>query len=259
MKHSLPSKTGFIRIGIFLAMAIVISNIFRFDLFQLRDELSLLPAWLFVLANVLLEGSGVFLGAIVGLSMLRKEKVVTVSLCGTSAKKCALMLAIPVILLTGFGVENTFTLNSNLYGLIAVLGSLIYCLMEELGWRGYLQEELRFLPPRQKYVTIGVVWYLWHLTFLTDASFGENIFFLSMMILGSWGIGQVADATKSIIAAACFHLIIQIVMFNSLIKDGLTSNEKIVVLIVCLLIWFVIVKKWEKENQSSIQAEAEVQ
>ena len=29
--------------------------------------------------------------------------------------------------------------------------------------------------------------------------------FLGMMILGSWGIGQVAEATKSILACACFQ------------------------------------------------------
>jgi len=120
--------------------------------------------------------------------------------------------------------------------------------MEEYGWRGYLQEELKEVKPWKKYVSIGFLWYLWHLTFLTEATFGENIFFLAMMIFGSWGIGQVAESTKSIIASACFHLIIQIMMFNALIKNGIDGTEKLIILGISVVIWFVIIKKWEKES-----------
>ena len=86
------------------------------------------------------------------------------------------------------------------------------------------------------------------MTFLTKASIGDNLFFLAMMILGSWGIGQVVESTKSIIAGACFHLIIQIMMFNALIKNGIDGIEKLIILGVSVVIWFVIIKKWEKEN-----------
>jgi hypothetical protein len=69
-----------------------------------------------------------------------------------------------------------------------------------------------------------------------------------MMVLGSWGIGQVAESTKSIIASACFHMIIQIMMFNALIKNGIDGTEKIVILGFSVAIWFVMIRKWEKEN-----------
>ena len=85
------------------------------------------------------------------------------------------------------------------------------------------------------------------MTFLTKASVGDNLFFLGMMILGSWGIGQVAESTKSIIASACFHMIIQIMMFNALIKNGINGTEKLIILGISVVIWFVIIKKWEKE------------
>jgi len=45
------------------------------------------------------------------------------------------------------GVQNKYGINTHLYGLIAAFGSFIYCIMEEYGWRGYLQEEFRFLQP----------------------------------------------------------------------------------------------------------------
>lgn len=139
-------------------------------------------------------------------------------------------------------------MDSHFYGLIAVLGTLVYCIMEEYGWRGYLQEELKSFNPRLKYLIVGTEWYLWHLSFLTTTDIGDNLFFWLMMIFGSWGIGQVADSTKSILACACFHLIIQIMMFNALIKDGINGTEKLTILGISAVLSFFIVKKWERAN-----------
>jgi len=159
------------------------------------------------------------------------------------------MSAIPIVLSTIIGVKNDYEINTNLYGLIIVLGSLIYCMMEEFGWRGYLQEELKGLKPVKRYLIIGFVWYFWHLTFLTEATLTENLFFLGMLLFGSWGIGQVAESTKSILASACFHLIIQIMMFNSLIKNGLDGTQKLVILGVSVFLWILILRKWQSKNE----------
>jgi len=35
-------------------------------------------------------------------------------------------------------VKNEFELDSHLYGFIAIIATLVYCIMEEYGWRGYL-------------------------------------------------------------------------------------------------------------------------
>lgn len=161
------------------------------------------------------------------------------------------MALVPIAILSIIGVNNEFKLESHLYGFIAIVGTLLYCIMEEYGWRGYLQEELKTLQPWQKYLIIGVLWYLWHLSFLTKVSVGENLFLLAMMIFGSWGIGQVAELTKSIVVSACFHLIIQIMLFNSLFRDGINGIEKIVNLVVSIGIWIVIMKKWKKEGALS--------
>jgi|TARA_B110000879_G_scaffold113230_1_gene151113 membrane protease YdiL (CAAX protease family) len=236
------------RLVIFLIIAITISNIFRFDIFELKSELEKLPTWIFIFTTLLLEGSGVIIGALIIIPFLKKERKTEISLFGTSKSKSLIMATIPIIILTIIGVKNDFGMDYHIYGLIAAFGTFLYCIMEEYGWRGYLQEELKRLKPWKKYLIIGFIWYLWHLTFLTKASVGDNLFFLGMMILGSWGIGQVAESTKSIIASSCFHMIIQIMMFNALIKDGINGTEKIVILGVSVGIWFVIIKKWEKEN-----------
>jgi membrane protease YdiL (CAAX protease family) len=236
------------RIIIFLLISILISNIFRFDIFEIKPELEKLPTWIFILTSVLLEGSGVIIGALIILPLLKKQRKTEISLFGTSKTKSLIMMFIPIALLVIIGVKNDFEMNYHIYGFIAAIGTFLYCIMEEYGWRGYLQEELKRLKSWEKYLIIGFLWYLWHLTFLTKASLGDNLFFLGMMILGSWGIGQVAESTKSIIASACFHMIIQIMMFNALIKDGINGTEKIIILGISVVIWFLIIKKWEKEN-----------
>lgn len=236
------------RILLFLLIAITISNIFRFDVFELKSELEKLPTWIYILTSILLEGSGVIIGALIIIPFLKKQRKTEISLFGTSKTKSLLMTSIPILLLVVIGVKNDFEMNNHIYGLVASIGTILYCIMEEYGWRGYLQEELKELKPWKKYLIIGFIWYLWHLTFLTKASLGDNLFFLGMMILGSWGIGQVAESTKSILASACFHMIIQIMMLNALIKDGIDGTEKIIILGISIVIWFVIIKKWEKES-----------
>ena len=236
------------RILLFLLIAITISNIFRFDVFELKSELEKLPTWIYILTSILLEGSGVIIGALIIIPFLKKQRKTEISLFGTSKTKSLLMASIPILVLVVNGVKNDFEMNNHIYGLVASIGTLLYCIMEEYGWRGYLQEELKELKPWKKYLIIGFIWYLWHLTFLTKASAGDNLFFLGMMILGSWGIGQVAESTKSILASACFHMIIQIMMLNALIKDGIDGTEKIIILGISIVIWFVIIKKWEKES-----------
>jgi hypothetical protein len=230
-------------------VAISISNIFRFDIFGIRDNLENLPTWIYLLLTVSLEGSGVFIGALIAIYLLRKRRKIEISFWGTSKSKALLMTIIPILLLAIFGVKNDYGLNSHIYGCIAIMGSLIYCIMEEFGWRGYLQEEFKGIKPIKRYLLIGFIWYLWHLSFLTGTTLYENLFFLGMLILGSWGIGQVVELTKSVLASACFHLIINIMMFNSLIKNGIDGTQKLIILGVAVILWIFILGKWKKENE----------
>lgn len=231
---------------IFFVIATAISNIFRFDIFEFQSELQQLPAALFILISVLLEGSGVWIGASIAIFLLKKKRKREITFFGTSVFKSVLMAVIPIMILTITGVTNDYGLGPHIYGFYAITGTLIYCVMEEYGWRGFLQEELKSVKPWQKYGSIGLLWYLWHLSFLMGVTIGENVFFLGMMIFGSWGIGQVAELTKSILACACFHLIIQIMMFNALIKNGITGTEKLIVFGVSAAIWVLIMKRWKK-------------
>ena len=240
------------RIVLFYSIAIIISNIFRFDIFKSTEFLqNNLPTWGSLTLIVLLEGIGIFMGALIALKYLNKCRKTSISFFGISKSKSILIAIIPMLFLVIIGVDNDYQMNSHIYGFFSFIITLLYCIMEEYGWRGYLQEELEAVKDWKKYLIIGFLWYIWHLSFLRNGvSFKDNVFFLSMMILGSVGIGKIADSTKSILISACFHLIIQIMMFNAIIKNGLTGTEKLIVLGGSLVAWMLIFKKLNKDNTS---------
>ena len=130
---------------------------------------------------------GLLIGGLISLKLLSKERKLNYSLFGTSRKWSLIMLVIPIILLGIFGVHNENDSNIHYYGIIGGIGTLIYCFCEEIGWRGYLQDELKPIKEWQRVLIIGFLWYLWHLSFISNQNFMDNIKFLSMMILASWG------------------------------------------------------------------------
>ena len=239
-------KSSLIRIIIFYLIGISISNIFRFDLLNSDAIIENMPVWS-IAFSAPLGAIGLFIGAIISIRLLKKERRTEYSFFGTSKKWSIIMPIIPVVLLTVLGVQNSKEVDTHYYGLFAGIGTFIYCMFEEIGWRAYLQEELRMIKEWQRTLLIGFLWYFWHLSFLTESSLAENIFFLSMLIFGSWGIGKIMELTKSVFAASCFHLIIQIMMFNALIKNGIDPNEKLIILGISVIIWIVILKRWKNE------------
>ncbi|WP_413513778.1 type II CAAX prenyl endopeptidase Rce1 family protein [Myroides odoratus] len=235
-----------VRALVFFTLAIVISNIFRFNVFLVKDYLNIEPVWFYLISISFLEGSGILIGVLVVILLLYKRERIKISLFGTSVKYSLLMLVVPLSLFLIIGVDNEYDMDKHLYGLLSFTSTFLYCILEESGWRGYLQGEFKEMKSWRKFTLIGFMWYLWHLPFLTNSDFFSNILFLGLLIFGSWGIGQVLIATKSIVACACFHLVVQIISFNSLIKDGLNINAKLIILAICITSWIIILKRWEK-------------
>ncbi len=243
-------KISIPRLLLFLVIGFVVSNIFRFDIFKLNKNLEENLSYNYLVLEGILEGSGILIAGLVGLFLLKKQRNVTMSFFGTSKFKSLLMASIPTILLIVFGVQNKYGINAHLFGIIAALGSFIYCIMEEYGWRGYLQEEFQFLKPITKFLSIGLIWYAWHLSFLTEATLVDNLFFLGTLILGSWGIGQIAELTKSIVACSCFHLLVNIFMYNHFFNNAFNGLSKLVILIISVFAWIWILIKWKKDLQT---------
>jgi membrane protease YdiL (CAAX protease family) len=247
MQKTLRMKNKHIyRILIFYLFEIINSNIFRFDIFDLNLKTSGLQPSVSILLRVFLEGIGVLIGALIAIKLMKQVKTSSMSLFGTSITKSIILFVLPIVVLTFIGVNNKLQLNSNIYGFITGLGTIIYCILEEYGWRGYLQDELSELKSWKRYLIIGFLWYLWHLSFLSNTNVIDNLIFLAMLILGSWGIGQIAIATKSIIACAAFHFLVNIFTVNQLIKNGFEGNSRWFAIGIILTIAIIITKKWTK-------------
>ncbi len=240
-------RKAIIRISVFYVIGITLSNIFRFDLLKLhksKEALTLLE----ILLTSPLGAIGLLIGALISLRLLGKERKLSYSLFGTSRKWSLIMLVIPIILLGIFGINNDNGSNIHYYGIIGGIAALIYSFCEEIGWRGYLQDELKSIKEWQRVLLIGFLWYLWHLSFIPNQNFIDNIQFLGWMIFGSWGIGKVIDSTKSIIAATCFHMIVTIMMFNGKMFNGIEGASKLTILGISVVLWIVILGIMDKIN-----------
>ncbi len=242
-------NSRWVRFIVFYLIAITLSNVFRFDVFNLRAGIDKLPLWTIMFFSPL-EAIGVLLGAIISLKMLAKNRLVGVSVFGSSVKWSILMGVIPIILLTIIGVTNRQGSNPNSYGFFASMATFIYCFSEEIGWRGYLEEEFKSMDRWKRVLIIASLWYFWHLSFLRDADILSNIKFFGWLVLGSWGIGKMVELTKSLFVAASLHMAINIVMFNGYIRDGIEFNMKMLILGVCITVWTLILMKWMKEKPS---------
>jgi hypothetical protein len=75
--------------------------------------------------------------------------------------------------------------------------------------------------------------------------------FFGMLVFASWGIGQIAIATRSVIACAAFHFIVNILSFNQLIKNGFEGNAKWIVTGIILFISVLIISKWNKPQNKA--------
>ena len=159
------------------------------------------------------------------------------------------MIIIPIILLTILGVSNTEYSNAHSFGLISGIGTLIYCYFEEIGWRGYLHDELGDIKEWKRVLVIGFLWYLWHLSFIDNHNLLSNLVFFAILIIGSWGLGKVIETTKSIFSVTAFHMIINIMFLNGFISNGLDTTNKLIILGISVFLWVLIIIKWDKENK----------
>jgi hypothetical protein len=244
-------NTRILRIIVFYIIAISLSNIFRFDIFNLNPILDKLPAYTLILLSPL-GAIGIIIGAIISISLLKKKRKTNMSIWGTSKKLSILMSLVPIILILIIGVTNSKGINTHYFGLIGAVATFVYSFSEEIGWRGYLEDELWEIKPLIKYTLIGFLWYLWHLSFVNDVSIPSNLLSLGILILGSWGIGQVAIKTKSIIACTCFHLLVNIMIFNPIMKDGITGSSKLIILLVSIGIWIFVLSIWDKNKKNLV-------
>jgi membrane protease YdiL (CAAX protease family) len=236
------------RILIFYVIAILLSNIVRFELFGIEEfyeSLSLVGKFAFSPLGSL----GVLIGSIISLSMLRKNRRIIYSLFGNSRKWSVLMCLVLPIIFAIVGVENTVGINPHLLGIFVAISALLYAFFEEYGWRGYLEDELGHISEWKRVLLITVLWFIWHLTFIEDADLLINLQFFALLLLGSWGLGRIIRDTKSIFVASCFHSLYNIIMIRQTDTLLISSEDKMWIIGLCIGLWVFIIKKWTKESK----------
>ena len=130
-------------------------------------------------------------------------------------------LVIPCIV---FGIIGGWDLG------VTCLFAFAYGLLEEYGWRGFLQYELRELPVWQYVLIITMMWFLWHL----DLNLRSILPFFLLLLFASWGIGKVVRDTHSLLFCAAFH---GIVNFS---KRDLFSDTTFTVAFICIIVFWIV-------------------
>jgi len=196
-----------------------------------------------------IQGFGPLLGAILVTWLFSVQRKNT--LFGSSKSKSILMGIVPIVVLSIVGVSNGEGLGIHYYGFILGFWIIIYGIFEETGWRGYLHDELRGMKPVLKYLIIGTLWYAWHFTFLSEGTTVKNeIIVYLILIFAGWGIGEIAERTNSIMASGCFHTIGNVMGLSEVFRNNLSSNQKFLIVGLCLMIWIPFIIKWNKKPVS---------
>ena len=170
-------------------------------------------------AAALATGLGPAVGALVAMLIFKRRTEYT--LLGKSAWKSIATIFIPCI---AFGIIGGWDLG------VTCLLAFTYGLLEEFGWRGFLQYELRTLPVWQYVLIITAMWFLWHL----DLTQRSVLPFFLLLLFASWGIGKVASDTHSLLFCAAFHGIV------NLSKRDLFSDTTFTVAFICVIIFWIV-------------------
>ena len=88
----------------------------------------------------------------------------------------------------------------------------IFAMAEEIMWRGYLAQAFAGRPFCKKYVTIGVLWGLWHIPLIalgynygTANALPRSVLFIGFCVVMSLVLGFVVERTRSVWLAAVLH------------------------------------------------------
>lgn len=145
--------------------------------------------------------------------------------------------AVPVILITGVSFFTKGTLP-----IFSVFAILIYGLLEEIGWRGFLQQEFKSLPLFVNILIVASMWFIWHLNFNFTSS---NLLFLGILLLGTWGIGKVADSTQSLLAVSAFHSL------NNFFPNINTATLSILITLLSVWVISLVIRKRQSKKSFS--------
>lgn len=190
----------------------------------------------------LLAGLGPFFAGAV-LLLLQKNISKRITVLGDEKIKHFLVAFLPLVAFSIVGFENSFGINTHLFGFLFALINVCYAFLEEFGWRRYLQNALEGINHNWKYILIGILWWVWHLRFETQF---DLFIFPIICIGGGFLLGKLTDETKSIIPAVTLHTLI-ILLTNS----GTPTLNKIMGVGITILGWLVVEWAWKRRAKKT--------
>jgi membrane protease YdiL (CAAX protease family) len=193
--------------------------------------------------RIIAEGMGPTLGAIVACFVF-KLKFRPMTLKGYYKSLLFPSLVYWIIPILLFSLLALITKGT--FPVFYVFIIFFYGLLVDIGWRGFLQQQLQGLPKIWNIMIVSILWYVWHLNFDITAM---NLIFFGLLIFGSWGMGIVADKTKSLLLVAAFHSL-----------NNVKSESKLIFILIALLFvsWVAIIVYMEKKKGKFVeQAEKE--
>ncbi|MCD9097566.1 CPBP family intramembrane metalloprotease [Luteimonas fraxinea] len=213
-----------------LLLAIAVSAPFRSGWLQWPDAPVLAGVPIF---TALIEGLGPLIAAS-ALACFSAHARRPVTLTGGRPARAIAMAVVVPLAFAAVGAINGHAMSAALIGTT----TLVYCVMEESAWRGALHNRLSGYAPTRRALVIGGTWYLWHLSFLApDTTWARELTALGCLMAGSLLLGRLADRSRSIVVVACFHLIVNVLAFNTL-AAALSAPQRFAVAALCLLAWW---------------------
>ena len=172
---------------------------------------------------ILLRGVGPALGALAAIKIFSLHNPMSLK----GIYKNTLVPFAVYWLLPAFLIAGVYYFTIGKFPILLMFTVLVYGLLEEIGWRGFLQEQLKSLPKFTSILIIAVLWFAWHLNFDMTSS---NMIFFGIIFFGSWGIGKVYTSTGSLLAVAGVHSL------NNFFRNGLHGTE-LTLIVSLLVIW----------------------
>jgi len=132
-----------------------------------------------------------------------------ITLLGNHKIKSLLFPFILILCYAGFGISNGNGINNHIWALLICSFALIYNLMEEYAWRGYLIESLENTHYVLKSLISGIFWAIWHLLIFNNFDqYGGFWIFLAFCIVFAFILTFAVKRTQSILVAATIHAFI---------------------------------------------------
>ena len=222
MKQNLSYKN--IHIGAIATFYVIALLVRYISLLVVEKFPSIETSYALQVSAALATGLGPAIGALMAMLIFKRKTEYTPF--GKSAWKSIATIVIPCIV---FGIIGGWDLG------LTCLFAFAYGLLEEYGWRGFLQYELRELPVWQYVLIITVMWFLWHL----DLTQRSVLPFFLLLLFASWGIGKVATDTHSLLFCSAFHGIVNFSK-RDLFSDTTFTAAFIGVIVFWIVMWYFV-------------------